>query len=171
MEAANFTRKVDNNDLYYTIIPNLGRTHSSVIIEPLVAASQTPGNTSPRLEYDFTLFDAGEVFIMVYVSPTQDFKKQGGLKFAMSIDDQNPQVININEGEIKPDYEYAEWWMKSVADHIKIKTSKHRIDHPGKHTLKIWMIDTGIVIQKIVIDAGGLKPSYLGPPESLFLDK
>jgi hypothetical protein len=51
-----------------------------------------------------------------------------------------------------------------VGDHIKIKRSKHQALAPGPHTLKVWMVDPGVVIQKFVIDAGGAKPSYLGPP-------
>ncbi len=170
IEAADFTNKFDSKNIHWTVVPNLGRTNSSLIIEPVTVDRQTPGDNSPRVEYEFTVFNSGELMVEAYLSPTQDFKKQDGLKYAVSIDDEEPQIVNMNEGEIKPDWEYAEWWMKSVADHIKIKKSKHKVDKPGKHTLKIWMVDPGIVFQKFVIDAGGFRPSYLGPPESVYLE-
>ena len=45
-------------------------------------------------------------------------------------------------------------------------TTTHNLSTPGAHTLKIWALEPGVIIQKIVVDLGGLRPSYLGPPES-----
>ncbi|HEX2922117.1 MAG TPA: glycosyl hydrolase 115 family protein [Bacteroidales bacterium] len=168
-EADHFARKTDSKDVHWTIIPNLGRTGSSLIIEPVTAVKQFSPEESPLVEYDFTTFKSGAINVRTYLSPTQDFKKQGGLRYAISIDNEEPQVININDGETRPDYEYANWWMKSVGDHIKIKSSKHTIDKPGKHTLRFWVIDTGIVLQRLVIDFGVVRPSYLGPVESKYV--
>ncbi len=46
--------------------------------------------------------------------------------------------------------------------------SRHPLAAPGYQTLKFWMIDPAVVLQKIVVDLGGLRPSYLGPPESFY---
>ncbi|QRX63510.1 hypothetical protein JS578_11725 [Dysgonomonadaceae bacterium zrk40] len=165
-EAAHYTRKIDKKEIHWTVVPNLGRTNSSLIIEPVTAESQSILENSPRVEYEFTSFSSGDFKVEAYLSPTQDFKNQGGLKYAIAIDNEKPQIINMNEGETVPDYKYAGWWTKSVGDHIKIKVSSHDVELPGKHVLKIWAIDPGIVFQKFVIDTGGLRPSYLGPVES-----
>jgi hypothetical protein len=57
-------------------------------------------------------------------------------------------------------------WQKNVMDEARIVSAKVMIPSSGYHTLKVWMVDPGITLQKIFIDLGGLKPSYLGPPES-----
>jgi hypothetical protein len=169
IEAAHYDNVVNAKAVRWITVPNLGRTGSSVTIAPSNAERQTPGDDCPHMEYAFTIFDSASVSVNTYLSPTLNFKKEEGLKYAISIDDEKPQIVNMNEGETKSDWEYPEWWIKSVADHIKIKTTKHTGLASGRHTLKIWMLDPGVVFQKFVIDAGGLKPSYLGPPESVYV--
>ncbi len=53
-----------------------------------------------------------------------------------------------------------------VGDNIRIATSAHTIRSTGGHMLKFWFVDPAVVLQKIVVDAGGALPAYLGPPES-----
>jgi hypothetical protein len=171
IEAANFTKKFDAKDMSWTLVPNMGRTNSSMTVEPVNAERQVPDKKTPRVEYEFTVFEGGDLKIDTYLSPTLNFQKNEGLKYAIAIDDEEPQIINIHEGDTKPDWEYPEWWNNSVTDHIRKKQSEHKAVKPGKHTLKIWMVDPGVVFQKFVIDAGGLKPSYLGPPESKLVKK
>ncbi len=169
IEADHFDRQRPTHDARWITVPNLGRTSSGITIAPTTAATRAPGSASPILEYTFTLLEDGPVTIDTHVSPTQNFRAGDGLRFALSINDEPPQIININEGESLPDWKYAEWWQQAVADHIKVKRSTHGHLPAGIHTLKVWMIDPGLVLQRYVIHTGGLRPTYLGPPASLRL--
>ncbi|WP_460892384.1 glycosyl hydrolase 115 family protein [Rufibacter soli] len=163
IEAEHFTKAVEANNIKWQVIPDLGRTASAMTTLPVTASNQTPGGNSPHLEYKLNLQKAGEVSVQVMLSPTLNFHNTQGLRYAISFDDQAPQIINIHAGKGEGE------WNRNVANNINLTISKHQLARPGAHTLKFWMVDSGVVMQKIVVDAGGLKPSYLGPPESTFV--
>jgi hypothetical protein len=167
MEAAHYTRAINTSSIYWQTIPNLGKTLSAVTPLPVTASSQTPGDNSPCLEYKVYFFTKGEVSVEAYFSPDLKFQNTN-LQYGISFDTEKPQIINITTNPNPPDLNQDVIWSKWVSDNINIEVSKHLIEKPGEHTLKFWVINPGIVLQKIVIDAGGVKPSYLGPPESFY---
>lgn len=169
IEASHFTEKHNAEEVEWTVVPNLGRTGDAVTMLPGNAARQTPEAGTPVLEYEFTLLEEAPIEVASYLSPSLNYQKNEGLQFALSIDGGSPQIINMHAGEHQPDWEYPAWWNNSVTDHIKIKSASFEKLEAGQHTLKVWMVDPGVVFQKFVIDAGGLLPSYLGPPESVFI--
>ncbi|MFH1198183.1 MAG: glycosyl hydrolase family 8 [bacterium] len=166
IEAVDYSNAVNSKEVSWEKIPGLGRTYSAITTMPVTASSVMPGSESPRLEFKIYLFNAGEVNVKTYLSPVQNFGYSEGLRYAISIDDETPQIININKDETVQDWKYPGWWNQMVSDNIKIVTSNHVINKPGEHILKYWFVDPGIVLEKIVLETGEVKPSYLGPPQS-----
>lgn len=167
MEAGHFTRKVDAPPARWEQIDGLGNTRSAMTIFPVTAPSVVPPAGSPCLEYKMYLFDSGRVQVTAILSPTLNFVAGRGLRFAVSFDDQLPQILTA----VPADYSVGGGdgnrdWERTVSDNVRKVTASLELSHPGEHTLKVWMVDPGVVLQKIVVDCGGVKPSYLGPPES-----
>ncbi|MEP6493469.1 MAG: glycosyl hydrolase 115 family protein [bacterium] len=161
MEAEHYTRAVSLGVINWQRIPDLGRTVSGVTPSPVTAPSQTPGGVSPHLEYRVFLFDSGAVTVKAYLSPTLNFSgSKDGLRYAVSFDDQPPVIINAQADTT------TRAWEKIVADNIALSSSTHTVPQSGEHVLKFWMVDPGVVLQKIVIETRDIAPSYLGPPES-----
>ena len=161
MEAEHFSRAVNGGGVTWHRIPDLGRTLSGMTPIAQVASSVSPGGNGPRLEYRMFMFDSGAVLVKAYLSPTLNFSGAAeGLRYAVSFDDETPRIANMAADSS------SRTWEQSVADNIAVITTEHRLAQPGEHTLKFWMVDPGIVLQRVVVDAGGMRPSYLGPPES-----
>jgi len=161
IEAANFSKAINSNGIKWKILPDLGRTGAAVTPFPVTAANQKPAGGSPQLQYVFYTYDSGTVKLQTYFSPTLNFNNDEGLQFAVSMDEEAPQIIVLNK-----DDKQRNVWEKWVADNIIVKKSEHTISKPGRHVLKYWMVSPAVVLQKLVIDLGGLKESYLGPPET-----
>jgi len=168
IEAEHYSRAVDSDAVDWLCVPHLSRKLSGMMTIPVTAPSDQPQGNSPRLEYDMMLFSSGEIEVEAYFCPTQDYIGEHGIRYGISFDNENPQIVNINAMDIVPDWKYPPSWNNAVMESIKKTTSKHIIKEPGQHTLKFWRVDPGLVLQKIVINTSELKPSYLGPPESFF---
>jgi len=165
IEAVNYSRAISSRPVFWKTIPGYGKTEGGVIATPVTVPPQKLDSNAVHLEYVVYLNQTGTFKLHSFISPTIDFTNTEGLKFAVSIDDAEPIVVNINADAKSP-----RAWDKSVANSIKIFQTPLTIDKPGKHVLKYWMINPGVVLQKLVLDLGGLKPSYMGPPETFYTE-
>ena len=167
IEAAHYADAVANGGVEWRTIPNLGRTLSGVTSFPVTASAGTTDEHGSWLEYPIHLARAGEFDVRVVMSPTLDFQHRGGLRYAVSIDGETPQVVTV-KSDPTPEHADFKAWTRAVSDSVHVGTSRHRA-RPGNHTLRIWRVDPGVVLQRVEVARDGARTTYLGPPESPML--
>jgi hypothetical protein len=153
MEADHYSRKVGD----WQLLPGIGRTGNG--LTPL-------GGAGARLDYTMTLTTSGPVKVSAYLSPRNNVRPTDGLKYAISVDGAPPQTVNITTATGANDTTMNRQWARNTSNNINVTTTTHTIDRPGTHTLTFWMVDPTVIVQRLVVDTGGLRYSYLGPPES-----
>jgi hypothetical protein len=166
IEAEHFTKTTVEGANKWIRIEDYGhtlsamRTTSNIDTPPL-----TPAKDSPFLEYRIYFFSTGTFDMTSVFSPTLNFMAGRAMQYGVSFDSDSPQIITLVPADYNAQNRNTDW-EKSVSDNARFSHSSHVIKTPGYHTLRIYMVDPGVVLQKIMINTGGLKPSYLGPPES-----
>lgn len=168
IDAAGYHRKVENDAIKMRTIPNLGFENTAIQLgDPVAPAQRTAGRTTPRLEYDFYTFEQGSVDVYTYVLPTFVTCKDKGYAGHEATNIETKYGVCIDEGPVlnpsTSSFEYAQIWYESVLKNCRINKTTLHIDKPGKHTVKIICGDAGTVLQKIVLDFGGMQRSYMGP--------
>lgn len=169
IEPEHYTGKTDEGDLKWIRVEDYGRTLSAMRVQgPVNFGPLEPSKGAPHLEYKTYFFTSGEASVYSILAPNLAFIPGRDLRFAISIDDQKPIMVTGVPTTVVASG--TSWngsdWERNVKDEARTVSAKVQIPTAGYHTLKVWMVDPGITVQKIIIDLGGLKPSYLGPPES-----
>jgi hypothetical protein len=162
IEAGHYTGKADRGGAGWAPVPGLGRTGDAVAVFPTTMRSVPPEKLAadaPRLDYEIDFVSAGEFTVNVNLVPTHPLAGNR-LRFAVGLDDTPPQLVefDVMDGGAE--------WAQDVLDATRVAVAKLTVPTGGPHTLHIYAVDAGVVLDKIIIDCGGLKPSYLGPPES-----
>jgi len=158
IEAPHYTQAVTANGVAWKTIPNLGRTVGAVTAFPVTAQSQAPGK-GPHLDYDVWLRAGGDLTLQIITAPTLDFRGNGKLRYAVSIDDQPPQIVNLAANDDRA-------WAQAVSQNAWIKELPIHVDRSGQHVIHLWLVDPGVDFERLVLFRGELPKSYLGPPES-----
>jgi hypothetical protein len=168
IEAEHFSKNTDAGSNKWIKIEDYGHTLSGMRATSEANAEATkPNINAPCLEYNMYLFSKGNINLQTICGPVLNFIPNRAVRFAVAFDNEEPKIVTLVPEKYDAQNGNKDW-EKSVSDNARFGNSKHTTIKEGYHTLKILMIDPGVVIQKIIVDLGGVKPSYLGPPESFF---
>ena len=167
IEAEHYSRVASNSSsASYVVIPDFGKTLSAVTLFPATAPSQST-TSGPALEYDFYTFTSAAASrpanITLILGTGLNANPTRPLQYAIAIDDQAPKTVKYIIDQTGGNLPIG--WGTAVAD-AAWKSTTSATFGAGAHKLKIWALEPGVVIQKIVIDLGGVRASYLGPSES-----
>ena len=162
----------DGSKAEFYNIPNYGRYESSVKVFPVTmepaAQFEKSGSVEglPYTEYAFCTEKAGDYTIRVYLAPSNNLDgDKVELRYAVQVDEQESTVVNaLSKGFAAGDWSTGNW-CQGVIINAHICESKTSLT-AGKHTLRFYGIDAGLVLEKLVLYQGTLPESYLGPEES-----
>ena len=182
--AYKYTRNIPAKNNAWILLPDLGRGDGCMGAKT-VDFLQSDGNAT--LEYEV---DMQSKQIAIGILPTQDVNPARGLRIGVQIDDQPMQIIDARQGLHDEFGEYTKKNLAiskvlkplpprnhlalsgfvngrqlprrdEVFDNIRWLDTSFDVA-PGKHTLKIIMIDPAIELEKIVVNPDNENYSYFG---------
>ncbi|KAG8956849.1 hypothetical protein FRC04_000327 [Tulasnella sp. 424] len=170
IEASHATSNTSVSGVAWSVLPAYGKTGDG--IKPLPNTGNNNANytvgSGPSAKYDFYTFNPVKSVTSYIGLSLNGFGNDRPLKFAVQIDDTTPQVVQyvpvVTADKTPTGWDGNDGW---AANNIITNTTTHGTIGAGKHTLTLWMIEPAVVLEKFVVDTGGVRASYLGPPESI----
>ncbi|KAJ5641508.1 hypothetical protein N7490_005508 [Penicillium lividum] len=145
--------------------PELGRgSEGSVAIENSALSTRS----LPFLEYPIYTFSQRTSTVTLYFNMTLDLDPHHKMSYDVGIDNQ-PATSHILVRESTGAKIPAEGWLDAVMDCVWKRTHQLGSLETGAHTIRVRLFHPNLLLEKIVLDLGGVKESYLGPPSSFYV--
>ncbi len=158
LEASRPTSDVARGGASWLPIAGLGHRGDAMAVFP----TTTPGveladlrTKAPSLEYDFSLKAEGPVEVLAECLPTFAVEPKRGLRYAVALDDEPPQIVDLATKE------YGPGWSDRVLRAQATGRSKHTLTAKGRHVLHVWMVDPGVVFDRFVVGKPGVSPTSI----------
>ena len=164
MEAEHYYEAKDGATARWTVVPDMGRTRSAMTLMPY---TEPTGDGSLTYRFALTGQQPKEVKVHVVVKSTLDYLNKGGLTYTVAIDGREPQRVNFNSRLNEDKDNIYTIFYPTVARRIVESVVTMPIDASvATHQLTFHPDDPAIVLEKIVVDAGGYQPQFLFGQES-----
>jgi hypothetical protein len=141
--ASLYALAVPANGIGWRVIPHLGPAFGAIEAYPTTAPTQPVGK-GPRLDFKVPFEAAGEVSVEVLTAPDLDVRGKGQLRYAVAIDGEAPQLVNLADRDEKS-------WERAVAENGRRGVTRHPIARAGVHIVRLWLVDPGLVFEQITV--------------------
>ncbi len=113
-----------------------------------------------ELIYEVYTTTPGEAALRVALIPNHPVNG-GSIRYAVSVDNEKPQVVAYETGF------RSEPWKINVLRNQSLNTTLHKINIPGKHTIRISALDPEVIVDQLMLDFNKDRKFYQIPTELL----
>ncbi|KAI1333532.1 hypothetical protein F5Y15DRAFT_342294 [Xylariaceae sp. FL0016] len=159
----------------YTVLPETGREIGGSIA---LSTSSSEAVEIPWLTYKlYTFTETPSAKVLLLFTTTLDVDPTDLMSYEVQVDDgeiQSRQLVHkrqLRQEEVMwnvADYLQVDGWFDAAQDGVwkRWHEWKGQTLKPGSHTIQVRFRHTNMSLEKLVLDLGGVRDSYLGPPES-----
>ncbi|MGQ1785794.1 glycosyl hydrolase 115 family protein [Saccharicrinis sp. GN24d3] len=178
IEAENYTSKQNGKEAKWEKYDNFGYYGSSMFIKGGSKIENDIKTNAARLEYSVYFDSTGTFYGQLYRIPTLNEGKGKTCEIAVGLNNDEPQVLSgiRHKGQrisaTLPSGAIERWsWENNILTAMEKLPFEITIDKQGYHTIKVYQVNTGIGIDRLVLCVdeqakSTQKRSLLGAPES-----
>jgi len=153
--ASNFSNKANE----WILTPGLGHTGASLTSSVSASFASNPAS-APVVEYEFYNSTSAPAEVAVFTLPTHPLNNNFSMSYGISVDGSEIKVVDFKTQNRSNE------WKQNVLSNTAVRKIKTNTLTPGKHSLKIYAVDPGVILDRIVIDLGATVKSYGVIPET-----